>query len=308
MWTAHGRCPIPCTFMGDILTLHPDAETNRRLPIHCLIVGILVGFAPWIVYWVLVGNVPFIIAASGALAIAVTALVIGRVEGARALTLEIGSVGTFLVLTILTLVLSQSFLERWLQALSNAAAFFVALASLLIGKPFVREFAKADRPVIETDSFGRVTLPLNWIWVAAFAGMAVSSSIPPILKGDATILDSKTPLSFIWYWVIPFSLLGLAVLTSAILSEQTTAPAEDVVRKTTFVAYGEATIDELYYLAQQHADREVGAGREAYDVKVGGMGTPLVGDDSRKSWPSTYKVRASRGSFRHTGHSSRSYR
>ncbi len=66
---------------------------------------------------------------------------------------------------------------------------------------------------------------------------------------------------------------------------------DNVVRQTSFVAYSEAAIDELYYLAQQHADREVGAGKEAYDVKVGGMGTPLTGDDTRKSWPSTYRVR-----------------
>jgi hypothetical protein len=29
-------------------------------------------------------------------------------------------------------------------------------------------------------------------------------------------------------------------------------------------------------------------------VKVGGKGTPLVGDEDRNSWPSTYKVRARR--------------
>jgi catechol 2,3-dioxygenase-like lactoylglutathione lyase family enzyme len=67
---------------------------------------------------------------------------------------------------------------------------------------------------------------------------------------------------------------------------------DDVVRKTSFVAYREATIDELYYLAQEHANREVGAGKEAYDVRVGGRGDPLTGDDSRQSWPATYKVRA----------------
>jgi hypothetical protein len=67
---------------------------------------------------------------------------------------------------------------------------------------------------------------------------------------------------------------------------------EDIVRSTTFVAYGEATIDELYYLAQEHANREVGKDKEAFEVKVGGKGTPLVGDEERNSWPSTYKVRA----------------
>ena len=70
-----------------------------------------------------------------------------------------------------------------------------------------------------------------------------------------------------------------------------TAGLEDAERKTTFLAYSEAAIDELYYLATEHANREVGAGKEAYKVTVGGKGVPLVGDDSRMSWPSTYKVR-----------------
>jgi hypothetical protein len=124
--------------------------------------------------------------------------------------------------------------------------------------------------------------------------MTVSSAIPPIVLRGATILDTKTPVSYVCYWVIPFSLLGLAALATKILPDLMTAGAGDIVRKTSFVAYDEATIDELYYLAQEHANREVGAGQEAYDVKVGGMGTPLVGDESRQSWPSTYKVRQAR--------------
>jgi hypothetical protein len=263
-------------------------------------VGILSGFAPWIVYWVLVGNVPFIAAVLVALALAIAGLVIGRGKSAPRRTLEIGAVGTFLVLTALTLLLSQSLIEQWMQPLSNAGIFFVALTGVLIGKPFVREFAAAGQPaeLVNSDLFGQTTSRLIWIWVAVFAGMTVSSSIPPIVRGlgreEATILDTKTPLSFACYWVIPFSLLGLAVLASRILLDRMAAGAGDVIRKTTFVAYGEATIDELYYLAQEHANREVGAGQEAFDVKVGRMGTPLVGDDTRQSWPSTYKVRESR--------------
>lgn len=258
--------------------------------------GILFGFAPWIVYWVLVGNVPFLIAVLVALAIAVAGLVIGRAARTPGRTLEIGAVGTFLVLTAVTLSLSQSFLERWVQPLSNAGIFLVALTGMLIGKPFVREFAAADQPpgVVESDLFGQVTTRLTWIWVAVFGGMTVSSSIPPIVQGDATILDTKTPLSFVCYWVIPFSLLGVGALATKILPDRMTAGAGDIVRKTTFVAYGEATIDELYYLAAEHANREVGSGQEAYEIKVGSMGTPLVGDDTRQSWPSTYKVRQSR--------------
>ncbi|BBY60908.1 hypothetical protein [Mycolicibacterium sarraceniae] len=254
--------------------------------------GILVGFAPWIVYWVLVGNVPFETAVLVALGIAVIGLIIGRAKKAPGLTFEIGSVATLSVLAILTFVTDQSFKEQWMQPLSNAGILLIALVGALIGRPFVREFAAAGRPddIVTSALFKRITTLLTWIWVAAFAGMTVSSVIPPIVQGDATILDTKTPLSFVCYWVIPFAFMGLAALASRILPDKMTL-SDGGVRETSFVAYSEAAIDELYYLAQEHANREVGAGKEAYDVKVGGMGMALTGDDSRKSWSSTYRVR-----------------
>jgi hypothetical protein len=252
----------------------------------------LLGFAPWIVYWVLVGNVPFTTAVLVALTVAVLSFVIGRLTGKPGRTLEIGAVGTFLVLTILTFAVSQSFMERWMQPLSNAGIFLVALIGVLVGKPFVREFAEVDQPpeVVKSEVFGRITTTLTWIWIAAFAGMTLSSVIPPSVQGNATILDTKTPLSFICYWVIPFSLLGLAALASRVLPERMT-PGDDVARSTTFVAFAEMEIDQLIYLATEHANREVGAGKEAYDIRIGSKGVPLVGDDTRESWPSTYKVR-----------------
>jgi hypothetical protein len=259
-------------------------------------VGILFGFAPWIVYWVLVGNVPLLIAVLVALAIAVVGLLVSPAARIPVRALEIGAVGTFLVLTAATLLATQSLTERWALPLSDAGIFLVVVIGVLTGKPFVHDFVAAGQPpgVIDSDLFGQITARLAWIWVAVLAGMTVSSSIPPIVLHDATILDANTPLSYICYWVIPFSLFGLAALATKILPDLMTAGAGDIVRKTSFVAYGEATIDELYYLAQEHANREVGAGQEAYDVKVGSMGTPLVGDDTRQSWPSTYKVRQSR--------------
>ena len=254
--------------------------------------GILSGFAPWIVYWVLVGNVPFTTAVLAALAVAVLSFVIGRIKGKPGRTLEIGAVATFLVLTVLTFAMNESFMERWMQPLSNAGIFLVALIGVLVGKPFVREFAEADQPpeVVKSELFGRITRTLTWIWVGAFAGMTLSSVIPPTVYGKATILDTKTPLSFVCYWVIPFSLLGLAALASRVLPERM-APGDDVARSTTFVAFAEMEIDQLIYLATEHANREVGAGKEAYDIRIGSKGVPLVGDDTRESWPSTYKVR-----------------
>jgi hypothetical protein len=256
-------------------------------------VSTLSGFAPWIVYWVLVGNVPFKAAVVVALAIAVAGFAIGRATGKPGRTLEIGSIAAFLLLGVLIFTLCESPMERWLQALGNTAIFLVALVSVLIGKPFAREFAAAEQPadVVKTELFERMARLLTWIWVATFGAMTVSSVIPPIVDRNTSLLDTKTPLSYVCFWIIPFSLFGLAALASRFVPDRMLAGIDDVARETSFVAYDEATIDELYYLAQEHANREVGPGKEAYNVKVGGMGTPLTGDESRKSWPSTYKVR-----------------
>jgi len=253
----------------------------------------LFGIAPWIVYWVLVGNVPFTTSVLVALALAVAALGIASATGKPGRALETTSVTAFLVLAVLTFALSESFLQRWMLSLGNAAILLVALTGTLMGKPLVHEFAAAEQPadVVKTDLFGRIISVLSWVWIATFAGMTVSSAIPPIVRGNASILDTRTPLAFICYWVVPFSLLGLAALASQLLRARMLTGMDDVVRETSFVAYDEATIDELYFLAQEHANREVGPGKEAYNVKVGGMGVPLTGDESRKSWPSTYKVR-----------------
>lgn len=257
--------------------------------------SILVGFAPWIVYWILVGNVPFEAAVLVALAVAVASFVIGRVKRTPGRTLEIGAIGTFVVLAILTFTLSQSFMEQWMQPLSNAGIFLVALSGMLIGRPFVREFAEVDQPeeVIESETFDRITKLLTWIWIGAFAGMTVSSAIPPIVYGDATILDTKTPLSFLCYWVIPFTLLGLAALASRVLPEKM-GPSDDEERKTSFVTFAEAEIDQLIYAATEAVNREVGKSKEAYDIRIGSKGIPLSGDETRESWPATYKVRAKR--------------
>ena len=256
----------------------------------------LCGFAPWIVYWVLVGNGPFAVAALIALAVAVGALAMAAVSGRTWHSLETGSAAVFLVLTVLTFALGDSFNQRWILPLSFAGILVVALVSVLGKKPFAREFAAAEQPgdVVKTELFERIVMLLTWLWIAAFAGMTVSSVIPPIGNATASILDTRTPLSYVCYWVIPFSVFGLAALASRLLPARMLVGIDDLVRETSFVAYDEATIDELYYLAQEHANREVGPGKEAYNVKVGGMGIPLTGDESRKSWPSTYKVRDKR--------------
>ena len=258
--------------------------------------GILFGFAPWIVYWVLVGNTPVLVAALIAFALAIAGLGAAYLTRTPRRSLEIGSGATFLLLTALTLLAGQSVVLRWALPLSFAGVLLTTVFGRQFGTSFVHEYAAANQPpaVVNSDVFGHIVARLTWIWVAVFAGMTVSAAIPPLVAVDASILDTHAPLAATGYWAVPFTLLGLGALATRILPDWMIAAAGDIERKTTFVAYHEATIDELYYLAQEHANREVGAGEEAYAVKVGSKGTALVGDESRHSWPSTYKVRQSR--------------
>lgn len=252
--------------------------------------GILVGLAPWIVYWVLVGNVPFAVAAFVALVIAVAAMAGGRTTGKPPGFLEIGSVATFLVLSVLTFALSASVAERWMLPLSIAGALVATLAGALTGKPFVRELARTEqsKEVLKSDPFDQTTALVTWIWVATFAAMTVSSSVPAIVAADAS-----TPLWYVFSWVIPFALLGGGAIVARVLMDRMIAEATSphTIRRTTFLAFKELEIDQLFYLAQQKAEREVGAGMEPYDVKIGTQGVPLTSDESRESWPATYKVR-----------------
>jgi hypothetical protein len=258
-------------------------------------VGILFGFSPWIVYWIMLGNVPSIIAAGVALGIALAGLVAGYATRTPRRSLEIGSGATFLVLTAMTALADPFVVQRWALPLSFVALLLVTVFGRLFGTPFVHEYAAANQPpaVVNSEVFGQITSRLTWIWAAVFVGMTASSAIPPVLSVDSSMLGTRAT-SYVGYWVVPFALLGLGALATRILPDWMIAAAGDIERKTTFVAYHEATIDELYYLAQEHANREVGAGEEAYAVKVGSKGTALVGDETRHSWPSTYKVRQSR--------------
>ncbi|CDO10881.1 hypothetical protein [Mycolicibacterium cosmeticum] len=237
----------------------------------------LSGFSPWIVYWLLVGHVAPWIAAGLALVVALSAVVIARVRGAAVRLFEAAAVLTFAVLVLLSLTVGRGLLDRWAPALSCAGLLIMAVAGVLVGRPFVREIATAELApeVLKNDLFAPVTATITWIWAGAFAAMTVSAAIPATR------------------WVLPWAVLAVAVLAARVLTERLVAEATSphTVRKTTFVAFKELEIDQLYYLAREKADREAGADMEAYDVKLGAQGVPLTGDDSRESWPASYKLR-----------------
>jgi hypothetical protein len=105
------------------------------------------------------------------------------------------------------------FLERWIQPLTNGGLFMVALVGLLGGRPFTLDYAReaVDAETARLPGFLYINRIITWIWVGAFAVMTVSALLPPIFEGDATLKDNGSTLSIVGYWVMPYTVLGLAV-------------------------------------------------------------------------------------------------
>jgi hypothetical protein len=179
--------------------------------------GIVIGFIPWIVYWILVGNIPFTTAVTIAFGITLLIQLILRVRRQPIHTLDVGNLIVFAVLTLAAYLVPDNVLERWLQPLSSLGLFLIALVGLLIGRPFVREYAveSVDADTAKTQGFRTITTAMTWMWVFTFGLMFVSAMIPPLVDGAATIRDEDNTLSIICYWVIPYTVLGIAGAVSA---------------------------------------------------------------------------------------------
>ena len=98
--------------------------------------GIVIGFIPWIVYWILVGNVPFTTAVTIAFGITLLIQLILRVRHQPLHTLDVGNLIVFALLTLAAYLVPDDVLERWLQPLSSLGLFLIALVGV------------ADRPPV----------------------------------------------------------------------------------------------------------------------------------------------------------------
>jgi dienelactone hydrolase len=179
--------------------------------------NVFAGFAPWIVYWILIGSVSFRTAVLIAFLLSLIVTVQSLVRGGRPKLLEVGGTIAFAILVIVTFATNDHFLEQWIQPLTNASLFVIALASVLMGKPFTLQYALESVTPEEaaTPGFKYINTIITWVWVVAFAIMTVASIVPPAVEGDATIHEGGDTLSIVGYWVIPFTALGLAAIFSA---------------------------------------------------------------------------------------------
>jgi hypothetical protein len=176
--------------------------------------GLIAALVPWIVFWVLVGNVDVRLACLVPLVIVALQAVRTVLAGVKPKVLEIGTLVVFALLTVIAFIGDDAFLDRWVQPLSNGALFLVALCSVLVGKPFALEYAREEVPreVQGSPLFLRTTLLITWVWIGTFAIMTLSSLVPPVVDGATSMHNETDAISVIFYWVVPFVALAGAVL------------------------------------------------------------------------------------------------
>lgn len=133
----------------------------------------VMGFAPWIVFSVVEGPGRFAAAAGAALGAALLILLVGVAVGIRAKLLDLAAIVFFAVLLSLGLVVghdAHAWLERWSGEISNVVIVLVALASVLVRRPFTLQYARemTDRDYWDSPLFLHINYVLTWVWIGSF--------------------------------------------------------------------------------------------------------------------------------------------
>lgn len=135
-----------------------------------------VGFAPWIIYWVVAGSKSTWM--FGGLCAVLAALILGVSLGSgRLKTLDIVTVVFFTVVTVAGLALgakNRDWMDTYATTLSCSVLAVMALASLA-RVPFTEQYAREDAPqrASERAAFRRTNRVLTLMWSQVFALTAV---------------------------------------------------------------------------------------------------------------------------------------
>jgi hypothetical protein len=161
--------------------------------------GIFIGFAPFIIYSVLVSNNTFEEAAVAAL---ITSIVLNGwslLQGQRPKLLNLAMLGWFAILTVISLTGDDGWVAEWSYVISNVAIAAIILFTIVIGQPFTLEYAKETAPKELWDEplFIKATRVIAWVWFLALVGMAISSYIATEQPAD----------EMWWNWIVPIGLL-----------------------------------------------------------------------------------------------------
>ncbi len=156
--------------------------------------SMLLSFAPWIVFWILVSNNSFVESAWIGFGIAFVLNIRSILKG-TVKVLNLGSTIYFFLLALVAIFVHEGFLETYGYMTGNLALTLIVLISILIKKPFTLQYAKERVPeeLWDKPGFYHTNLMISWVWFAAFVCMTISSALLGIFEEKETLLN----------WIIP---------------------------------------------------------------------------------------------------------
>lgn len=130
---------------------------------------IIFGFAPWILYFILVGTTrqQHLIAISAAL---ITTLALDFHELKKGFILTWGTFIFFMLLLIATLIVASDWPEVHANLLANSALAIIAWFSLAIQKPFTLQYAREQvaKEFWQSPTFIRINQIITAVWATSF--------------------------------------------------------------------------------------------------------------------------------------------
>ncbi|MEU9234014.1 hypothetical protein [Streptomyces subrutilus] len=198
-----------------------DRTDDSTTPASPRRTGILLGFAPWIIFDVVASPSTWKFAAFAAL-IASLVLNLPDLRRGSVKVLEITGMVFFAVMSVLALVLDRDdllWLETYAQTLSSGVIAAVALASLAF-TPFTEQYARESVPpqYWGTPLFRRTNRVLTAVWGAVFVLIAI-----------AGLIAAESGHHGDWFnWVIPVVLLVVAIRITAWYPEHVRSTARQI--------------------------------------------------------------------------------
>ncbi|MEQ8349000.1 MAG: hypothetical protein RIB84_26060 [Sneathiellaceae bacterium] len=161
--------------------------------------AIFFGFAPWILFYVLVHPLGAVAAAALAALVAL-ALGVPALRRGRPKILDIGTILFFAAFALVFAAGPPPWLHAWMKAIADGGLAAIVLVSLALGRPFTIQYAKETVPEEHWGSplFYRVNLHITLVWLAAFLVNTASAAASTLIPQEPGWLAWAIPmLSFI---------------------------------------------------------------------------------------------------------------
>jgi hypothetical protein len=182
--------------------------------------SIILGLAPFIVFFALMRAVSPLAGLAAAFAVSVLLGIRQWRRGESVKVLEVGSLALFGALLLYTLIAAPDWTVAKVRLAVDGGLFLIALASLIIGQPFTLQYARESVPQEFWTSrvFFTTNVRITAVWTAAFAIMTAADAAAHFVEAIPLWVDiAATIAAFVaavwftrWYPAVVRRRVGLA--------------------------------------------------------------------------------------------------